>query len=219
MGGRRLYVAMDELLDAIDTSGEGRPRFFLDLASGELALTLAEADVADDDPGYAPLPPAPIDEPAASESAEDASRRRHARLLATALTWLEGLGIEPQYELRPPRAARPGGRPGAEAGGARFGLLDLLLLGAPGAEDDAKAVLRTFVAIDNERARNAFVRVARDVCLHEGLAWHGDLVAERNDYQAGRFDLRLVGRRLRLVVALPRGLRALFGGEEPPADL
>ena len=69
------------------------------------------------------------------EQYQDLSARwdqfRQQRLLQVALDWLGGLGIEPEYQLRPVPPAEETGRPSPTTKGPKIGLLEILLLGAP----------------------------------------------------------------------------------------
>jgi hypothetical protein len=40
MAGRQLYVAMDEVLEAMETYGEGSPTFYLDLQNGQIEMAI-----------------------------------------------------------------------------------------------------------------------------------------------------------------------------------
>src|SRR5512134_2462808 len=137
MPGRRLYVDMSALLEAMDTRA-AQPAFVFDTLTGEIALALAP-DVApvsgskSDDGGIVPVPRA-VGEPGPGalqaqdtqdEDQGDYYDRRQAhqeQLLEQALAWLDTLGIDPQFELATVRRPRPLGRPGRRLGQPAVGL-------------------------------------------------------------------------------------------------
>ena len=147
MPGRRLYVDMSALLEAMDSRAE-QPAFVFDTLTGEIALALEPAAGAAGRPArrrrrrrYRPDPARPGRARPAQppQTLEDHDRRQEhqTRLLDQALAWLEALGIEPQFELATARRPRPLGRPGRALGQPAVGLFDLLLLGGPEPEPDA----------------------------------------------------------------------------------
>ncbi len=102
-------------------------------------------------------------------------RAKQQRLLQEALDWLDGLGIEPQYQLRPILPAKEPGHadPRPTTKGSKIGLLEILLLGAPEGKTELidGRVSRLIVAPDPSAARKIFKQCARDLCDFYGIAW------------------------------------------------
>jgi hypothetical protein len=220
MPGRRLYVDMNALLEAMDSRAE-QPAFVFDTLTGEIALALEPtlAPLAgwqddDEDGGFVPIPRA-LGEPGprAPQTLEDHDLRQahQAHLLEQALAWLETLGIDPQFELATARRPRPLGRPGRSLGQPAVGLFDLLLLGGTDPVADEPVVSRRFLAASFEQAQAVFVRVARELCEHHGQPWRRDVVEAQSRYEVGRTRLALEGKTVRLEIDVAAGLRALFG--------
>jgi hypothetical protein len=225
MPGRRLYVDMSALLEAMD-SRAARPAFVFDTLTGEIALAL-EPDVApmssndSDDGGIVPIPRAagdpgpgtPSTQARQDESRGDYLDRRQAhqaQLLEQALAWLDTLGIDPQFELATVRRPRPLGRPGRSLGQPAVGLFDLLLLGGPESDPEGDVISRRFLAASLEQAQAVFVRVARELSEHHGQPWRRDVVEAQSHYEVGRTRLELEGKAVRLEIEVASGLRALF---------
>jgi hypothetical protein len=228
MPGRRLYVDMSALLEAMDSRAE-QPAFVFDTLTGEIALALEPALAPPDGPrpdddDIVPIPraegaPAPGPRQA-PQSLEDHDRRQEhqTRLLDQALAWLEGLGIEPQFELVTSRRPRPLGRTVRALGQPAVGLFDLLLLGGPEPDLDAELVSRRFRAASREQAHAVFVRVARELCEHHGQPWRRDVVEAQARYEVGRTRLTLQGSTVHLEVEVAAALRALFGLRRPALE-
>ena len=128
-------------------------------------------------------------------------------LLDRALAWLDQLGIEPQYELRPLARSAPAPAPSSTADtAAPIGLHDLLLLGAPSGKTEliAGRVRRVFVAASPTQARKTYLRIARELIEHEGLPWRKNLVEGRDEFRVGRSELSLAGSAVHLLVDVPR---------------
>jgi hypothetical protein len=222
MPGRRLYVDMSALLEAMDSRAE-QPAFVFDTLTGEIALALEPALGAPlpDDDDIVPIPRAQGEAgPAGSpQTLEDHDRRQEhqAQLLEQALAWLEALGIDPQFELATARRPRPLGRPGRDLGQPAVGLFDLLLLGGQldAATADDELVSRRFRAASREQAQAVFVRVARELCEHHGQPWRRDVVEAQARYEVGRTRLTVQGSTVHLQVEVGAGLRALFQRERP----
>ena len=223
MPGRRLYVDMSALLEAMDSRAE-QPAFVFDTLTGEIALALEPALAPPDGPppdddDIVPIPraqgaPGSTQPP---QTLEDHDRRheQQTRLLDQALAWLEALGIDPQFELVTSRRPRPLGRPGRALGQPAVGLFDLLLLGGPDPDPDVELVSRRFRASTREQAQAVFVRIARELCEHHGQPWRRDLVEAQARYEVGRTRLTLQGSTVHLEVDVAAGLRALFRLERP----
>jgi hypothetical protein len=225
MPGRRLYVDMSALLEAMD-SRAAQPAFVFDTLTGEIALAL-EPDVApvsgreSDDSGIVPIPraagePGPVAPQTQEHKDEnqgeylDRRQAHQAQLLEQALAWLHTLGIDPQFELATVRRPRPLGRPGRRPGQPAVGLFDLLLLGGPEPDPEGDVINRRFLAASREQAQAVFVRVARELCEHHGQPWRRDVVEAQSHYEVGRTRLALEGKAVQLEVEVAAGLRALF---------
>jgi hypothetical protein len=121
---------------------------------------------------------------------------RRERTLAEALAWLESIGIEPEYELRPlaaaaqPTAARP----------PQVDLLDLLVVGAPEGKTELieGRVRRRIELVDTARAKRAFRDVARQICGYYGVAYRKRDVADGSSFDVERMHLRVRGTVLEL---------------------
>jgi len=134
---------------------------------------------------------------------------RQEELLKVALEWLESLEIEPIYELRVvepvPSAAPP------KHANRRLGLLDLLLLGAPGGKTELidGQVLRQVTAHSPSEARGIFVNLARELCAFCGVEWRKRFVEGKSSFDMERTHLRLEGARVELTVEVtPQAWRA-----------
>jgi hypothetical protein len=130
---------------------------------------------------------------------------RQETLLNEAKRWLESLGIEPVYKLRPvdgrAAAAEKHARPHAT-----IDLLDLLLLGAPDGKTELLEgqVLRRFPARTNDQARAIFKSIARDLCAYYGLAWRKRHVEGRSTFDIERAHLSVVDHVVELRVDVSR---------------
>jgi hypothetical protein len=126
-------------------------------------------------------------------------------LLDRALAWLDELGIEPQYELRPLAPPAPATSPAADTA-APIGLHDLLLLGAPNGKTELirGRVRRVLVAASPTQARKTYLRIARELIEHEGLPWRKHFVDGRDELRVGRSELSLAGHAVHLLVDVPR---------------
>jgi hypothetical protein len=253
---RTLFVAMDDIADAIDTHQE-ETQFYLDTETGEVVLWM-DPEYTDQDPGFQPEDPRFAEIPH-SDSHEDHramaafaatldddpdvraeleralagkgpfaafrqvlashpdlksawERPKRDRRVAEAVAWLHGLGIEPQFELRPLPEPRPVGSPQPRDDEPRVGLFDLLLLGAPGGKTELLdgRVQRRFLAATPEQARKLFVRVARELCEHHGLGWRRRFVEDRDDYEVDRCRVSVRGRGVELSVAVAPAVWQLF---------
>jgi hypothetical protein len=259
MALRSLYVNMDEILDAMDSSGE-TPKFFLDLETGQIELWMDPLEVGEepgfdpDDTRYAEIPQQVTrDEYAAMEAfvaaidEEDVQRTLRAaltgrgafgrfreglsrypdlrarwdaekreRILEDALDWLHGLGIEPQYELRPLPVQSAVGQPHSEPGQARIGLFDLLLLGGlkGTTELDEGRVSRVYLAAGAAQARKVFARLARELAEHHGIGWRKRLIEGQDSFSVERCHLSVVGRMVDLQVDVPQAIWDAFA--KPP---
>ncbi len=203
---RRLYLQMDEIVDAMDSQGDST-RFFLDVETGEVSLSI-DALPADERHVEIPRRGAAPDYHGLAETA------RRERLVTEAITWLAGLGIEPQFELRPTTPSRPFGRPESDEGEEEIGLYDLLLLGAPGGKTELirGRVLRRFVAADPGQARRVFARVARQLAEQHGLAWRRSLVEGSDRFELSRCVLEVAGRQVELTIEMPPTVWDAFTG-------
>jgi hypothetical protein len=256
---RKLFVPMDEILDAIDTHGEGTV-FYLDTNSGQLELWIdpvhggEENQFDPEDDRYARVPrPTSDEEYQAMErfvdqleetdvqaelrpalQGKEAFGRFRAVLagypdlrarweqdkrqghLQEALTWLAGLGIDPQYELRPAPAPPAIGQDRSHAGQVPVGFIDLLLLGAREgkAEPIDGRVSRLLLAADDRQARKIFGRLAREIAEHHGLAWRKSFIEGSDRFEQGRFLLTVSGRKLVLSVEVAPALWKRFHPEE-----
>jgi hypothetical protein len=252
---RKLFVPMDEILDAMDTHADGTV-FYLDTITGQVDLWLdpdhtgEESAFDPEDERYARIAAPTSDEAyRAMESFVDqldepdvqAELRRalegqgafsrfravlagypdlRARweqvkrdgLLQAALAWLARLGIDPQYELRPPPVAPPAGEDGAHAGQVLVGFIDLLLLGAPQGKTELVngQVLRQFIAPDERQARKIFTRLAREIAEHHGQAFRKRFVEDTDRFAQGRFVVTVSARKVELNVAVPPALWERF---------
>jgi hypothetical protein len=260
MAGRRLFVAMDEILDAMETGGDDSPQFFLDLENGQIELSIDPMLTGeeltfdpDDRTRYVEIPPrssrddyavmkqfvASLDEPDVRARLQEAITGKGAfgrfrdtlagypdlrarwhkeerdSLLAEALEWLAGLGIEPQYELRQIPAPQPAGRPTAQPGQAQVGLFDMLLLGGHKTELIDGRVRRVFVAHNAEQARKVFARLARELAEHHGLAWRKRMIEDRNDFGIERCHLSVSGRTVELAVEVSAAIWSAFADPGP----
>ncbi|MBM4063102.1 MAG: hypothetical protein FJ265_18700 [Planctomycetes bacterium] len=126
-----------------------------------------------------------------------------AALLADAIEWLHGLGIEPRYTLR---QAPPPPPPPPAPKHPQVDLFDLLVLGAPGGKTELieGRVFREYTAADPAAARAAFVHIARQITELDGVGWRRRFVADRDDYECGRYRLRVAARMVTLSLAMPR---------------
>ena len=228
MPGRRLYVDMNALLEAMDSRAE-QPAFVFDTLTGEIALALEPSwrrlagwQADDEDGGFVPIPRA-LGEPVPARPLQtledhDRGRQHQAHLLEQALAWLDTLGIDPQFELATARRPRPLGRPGRALGQPAVGLFDLLLLGGTEPEPDEPVVSRRFLAASREQAQAVFVRVARELCEHHGQPWRRDVVEAQSRYEVGRTRLALEGKTVRLEIDVAAGLRSLFQPGRPAPE-
>jgi hypothetical protein len=141
---------------------------------------------------------------------------KQQRLLAAAVAWLQGLGIDPRYELRRVPPVQPAGRPRIPPGQARIGLWEMLLLGAPEGKTELidGQVRRRLVAAHPEQARRVFLRVARELSEHHGVAWDRAAVELRNEHQVEGAHLSVNGRVVELVVAVSAAVWEAFSGAD-----
>jgi hypothetical protein len=139
---------------------------------------------------------------------------KRQRVLAKAMEWLADLGIEPVYELRatPPPASPPPPRSEPHV----VGLLDLLLLGAPGGKTELieGRVRREFLAANPAQARATFARIARELTEFEGVAWRKHFITGRDEYVVGASRLAVAGQVVQLEVEVSRATRDAFTGRD-----
>lgn len=103
--------------------------------------------------------------------------------------WFEEEGIE--AELRMPPALRSVEVPPEKKKAVHPGLLDVLLVGAPDGKTELieGRVWRQLTAKNQQEARAAFTRLAREACEMSGVAWRKRLVQDSSRLEVGRFIL------------------------------
>lgn len=135
--------------------------------------------------------------------------------LREALAWLDGIGIEPEYELRHvPAAPRLGTTSPKKSAVDAVTLADLLLLGAPEGRTeilDGK-VRREYLAPERDLARRVFRNIAREIVETSGLAWRKRFVEGRDAFEMNRFHLSVAGRVVTLDVEVPPETGKAFSG-------
>jgi hypothetical protein len=187
----RLYVDMPAVLEAMATADA---RFFLDTRTGQVEVALDPADGEDECHRLIPH--------------HRKGRSERARL-RQALAWLTELGIDPQYDLRPPPPRRRAAGPGE----AQIGLVDLLLLGAPdGKTELVDGRVRRVLVTDAERAARVFARVARELAESLGVRWRPTSIEGKTRYEIDRFRLTCTGRRVELEVQVSPAVWEIFAG-------
>jgi hypothetical protein len=117
---------------------------------------------------------------------------KQQRLADEAKEWLEGLEIEPVYELRPIEGPPP---VEAKPAAVKLGLLDVLLLGAPDGKTERidGRVLRQVNLRTPSAARGVFKTVARELCAFYGMAWRNRFVEGKNELSIERAHIAIVG--------------------------
>lgn len=136
---------------------------------------------------------------------------RQEALLKEALEWLEGLDIEPIYELRKIERAAPAPTPAGAP--PKIGLLDMLLLGAPSGKTELLEgkVLRQLNACTESEARAAFKHLARELCEYHGIGWRKRFIENTSRYDIERAHLEVDGTTVRLLIDVPPAVWKAFG--------
>ncbi len=129
---------------------------------------------------------------------------RQEALLAEAKGWLDSLGIEPVYELRPVERL-PAKEPARALAEPKVGLLDLLVLGAPDGKTERidGRVLRRLDARTPSQAGAAFKNLARELCGFHGLAWRNRHIEGKSAFDLERVQLRVEGTIVELSIEVP----------------
>lgn len=123
--------------------------------------------------------------------------------------WLESLGLEPEYQLRPiaePAAPHKAPAKPAPKQGPRIELLDVLLLGAPDGKTELLngRVRRQVSARDRGAARHLFKNLARGICEYFGIAWRNRFIEGTDTFDMERAHLQVEGTTVVLEVDVPR---------------
>lgn len=129
-------------------------------------------------------------------------RRREEWLLGEARAWLESLGVD--ADLVRTRASDPSPPPiqAPRRRGLRIGLVEILLLGAPGGKTellDGK-VYRFFRGRSADEARAIFKQVSRELCEFRGTAWRNRFIEGRNSFSIDGAEVRVEGNVVELTV-------------------
>ena len=137
---------------------------------------------------------------------------RRQALLDETLHWLEGLEIEPVYELRPLDA--PSAAPAPVRSAPQIGLLDMLLLGAPEGKTELLdgQVVRQLNTGSPAQARRVFKHLARELCEFHGIAWRKRFVENTSRYDVERAHLQVDGAMVLLWIDVSPAIWKAFGG-------
>jgi len=134
--------------------------------------------------------------------------RRREALLERAKSWLDALGIVPEFDLpsvEPPAASR-------EARPLRVTLLDLLLLGAPDGNTELieGQVFRSIDMRTASAARGLFKQIARELCGYFGVEWRNRHVEGKSSFDLERAHLAVDGSHVDLRIDMPRAVWDTF---------
>lgn len=134
---------------------------------------------------------------------------RQDAILRKAVDWLNGIGIEPTFEMpvvvNEPAPARHAAKP-------RVALVHLLLLGGGARPNEIVEgrVTRRVRATSEGEARSFFKSLAREIAEAHGLAWRKRFIEGKSAFTCEEMELRVEGAVIELRVAIDAASAARF---------
>jgi hypothetical protein len=134
--------------------------------------------------------------------------QRQQMMVEQALEWLQGLEIEPLYEL--PGAEPP--PPSTRSRGARLSLVHVLVAAPPTGVHADGVLGRVVKSEDAGTARALFKALAREWCEMRGVGFRKRFVDGKNEFELEGLKLRVDAERVEVTVTVPpEVLRTLSG--------
>lgn len=125
-----------------------------------------------------------------------------------AVTWMQGLGIEPMVSTP---YDKPNERKPPQSKEDRIQLLDVLLLGSEKTELLEGRVWKHFKARSKGEAQRIYAALARDVCAFYGVGWRKRFL-DGSEFELERMRLRLDDDVVELSIEMPRKVWDAFSG-------